>query len=307
MQAIIKRIFFHTFFIAIVLALFHYQEPIQRQVSRLISAIRPINNGEVNKYYTGADYKFVQSTRNFSPNNFQELLNLYYHILDGGYETFQFFCPESYRNCLDDVYRISNSDGLLSDINSFVHPFNTFHYFKTEINSNGRVTINIKPNYTEEQIKKINQRVDEIEAKLINDDLTKRQKIRRVHDYIINITRYDKQRADYGDSDYLSNIAYGPLFQGKGICGGYTDAMAIFLHRWNIPNIRVTSEMHIWNLVYLDGRWLHLDLTFNDPVTESGEDILSHKYFLLTTRQLKSLEVTEHDFDEEVFPEALMN
>ena len=81
--------------------------------------------------------------------------------------------------------------------------------------------------------------------------------------------------------------------------------MAIFLNKIGIPNYKISGEDHVWNLVYLDGKWLHLDLTWDDPVTSNGENILLDKFFLITTDELKALNTGYHDFNEEYFVEAV--
>ena len=142
-------------------------------------------------------------------------------------------------------------------------------------------------------------------------------KILTIHDYIINNTKYDVERNNNGTSNYHSYLAYGPLLEGYATCNGYTDAMALFLEKLNIPNFKVAktpdptndTEGHVWNAVYLDNKWLHLDLTWDDPVSNDGQDYLQHKYFLITTEQLKSIDtngevkVLEHEFAHNIYPE----
>ena len=79
--------------------------------------------------------------------------------------------------------------------------------------------------------------------------------------------------------------------------------MAIFLNKYNIPNFKVVSENHIWNAVYLDGKWYHLDLTWDDPVLTDGSDTLEYTFFLITTPELEELETNQHVFDKKVFKE----
>ena len=73
--------------------------------------------------------------------------------------------------------------------------------------------------------------------------------IRKIHNYIINNTKYDSARADSNIIDYDSDIAYGPLLEGYALCGGYTEAMELFLEKLHIKSFRVASEEHIWNAV----------------------------------------------------------
>ena len=77
--------------------------------------------------------------------------------------------------------------------------------------------------------------------------------------------------------------------------------MAIFLSDIGIPNHKISTENHIWNAVYLDNNWYHLDLTWDDPVTSTGENMLIHDYFLITTAQLEQLDVSQHKYDKTVY------
>ena len=38
---------------------------------------------------------------------------------------------------------------------------------------------------------------------------------------------------------YKSEIAYGPLFEGYAVCGGYTDLMELFLEKMNIKSYKI--------------------------------------------------------------------
>ena len=142
---------------------------------------------------------------------------------------------------------------------------------------------------------------------IITDNMSDREKIKAFHDYVINNTKYDVEYVEskLTDINNPSHTAIGPLLYGKALCGGYTDLMAIFLNKIGISNYKISGEDHVWNLVYLDGKWLHLDLTWDDPVTSNGENILLDKFFLITTDELKALNTGYHDFNEEYFVEAV--
>ena len=81
--------------------------------------------------------------------------------------------------------------------------------------------------------------------------------------------------------------------------------MAIILDKFNIPNFKIISQNHIWNAVKIDGKWYHLDLTWDDPVTSDGSDVLEYNFFLITTKELENLEKTQHVFDQSVFKEMI--
>ena len=125
-----------------------------------------------------------------------------------------------------------------------------------------------------------------------------------IHDYIINHTEYDKLKTEnINDTTYKSNTAYGVLFEGYGICSGYSDAMKLFLDKLNIINYKISNDQHIWNLVNLDGVWYHLDLTWDDPV--SDKNITRDSYFMITTKNLKALDDDVHYYNTVLFKEAV--
>lgn len=262
---------------------------------------------KTNEYkISNTNYEYIQDTNDFVPKNRQDLLNIIYTTLNSGWNEFTFYCPEEYLYCIDEVINITNDNVLLSNINGFVHPYNSFKSIETSYNNKGKITLNIYKSYTDDQINIINKKVDEIYYNLINTSMSDTDKIKTIHDYIINNSKYDNDRIN-GITKYNSNTAYGNLIEGYGICSGYTDAMAIFLNKMGIKNYKISSENHIWNLVYIDGKWVNLDLTFDDPVVTPPKDVLSHDYFLIDTDTLLNLDKDEHIFDSNVFQEAISN
>ena len=126
-----------------------------------------------------------------------------------------------------------------------------------------------------------------------------RTKIKTIHDYIIDNTKYDVARKENGTSSYDSTKVNGVLFQGYGICSGYADTMAIFLDKMGIDNYKISSETHVWNAVKLDDKWYHLDLTWDDPISKNGTDSLLYNFFLINSETLlrEDTKSKDHDFD----------
>ena len=259
--------------------------------------------GEKNEYYRDYNFLYVQNTENFSPNSFQDILNIYYTVINAGKTTFTFYCPKEYDHCLSDIQKLANDQDLLSDINNYVHPYNGFSHIETEYDTLGRVTINIIKSYREEDINMINGRIEALYLELTNESNTPEDNIRNIHDYIVNHAKYDSDRSDRNITTYKSDIVYGPLFEGYAICGGYTDLMELFLEKMNIKSFKVSSDNHVWNAINLGTRWYHLDLTWDDPVSSDGGDYLEHNYFMINTSRLLDLEKTQHNFNQERYPE----
>lgn len=258
---------------------------------------------ENNKYASKSNYEFVKLTNNFEPTNKQDIYNIYYTVINSGLEEFTFYCSKKYKDCLDDIDYISNNQKLLSNINNFVPVYNSFKNIETEFDDLGKITIKITHIYNENEINEIEKRLDEIINNIITVNMTDEEKIKAVHDYIINNTKYDKDKSDKKIDNHHSDTAYGTLIDGYAVCGGYADSMKLFLDRFEIPNFKVSSENHVWNVLYLNNKWIHIDLTWDDPITNTGEDVLEYSYYLITTDELHEIEKEQHQFDTEVYKE----
>lgn len=261
-----------------------------------------------NNYYKDANYEFVQNTKSLIPHTKEDIINIIYSGLNRGLDIIEYYCEDvNYKTCMSDSASITSNQELLSSINDYVHPFNSYTKLSIQTNNLGRIKILVNKLYSDDEINAINNKVDEIINNNINDSMSTREKIKVIHDYIINNTSYDTEAKIIDNTHvtlYKSQKAYGALIEGKAICGGYSDATAILLDRLNIPNYKVASYNHVWNLVYVDNAWYHLDLTWDDPVVNTGDNILLNNYFLITTEQLLNNDTTQHTFNKEYFIEA---
>ncbi len=259
--------------------------------------------GEKNKYYRNYDFSYVQNTENFNPECRQDILNIYYTAINAGKNTFTFYCSKDYTTCLDDIKELANNQETLSYINNFVHPYNGFQHIETEYDSLGKITLTIHKSYTKQDIAEIEKKLDFIEQNVFDKNKSTIENIKNAHDYIINTTQYDTTKKETGETTHKSDIAYGPLVEGYGICGGYTDAMELLLERLSVESYKVASDNHIWNGVKLDNKWYHLDLTWDDPVTTDNAHILDDSFFLINTEKLMEIETVEHQFNQDIYVE----
>ncbi len=274
-----------------------------------------IDNG--NEYTKDYDFSFVQNSETYVPYSYNDLINIFYSIINQGWEEFTFYCPAEYTDCVKDASKITKDETLLTHINNFVHPFNSFNSIKTSITESGEITVTVIYLYTDDEIIKLNEYVDDLIEKQYKKDSNLYDNLKRIHDYIVNNTKYDIERNDKGESKYRSYNAYGPAFEGYATCNGYADLMAIILSKLNIQNYKIAttkeeisyeSNGHVWNALLYEDKWVHLDLTWDDPVSSNGEDFLHHKYFLVDNEALKkadegSVNVEEHNFNKAIYQE----
>ena len=85
---------------------------------------------------------------------------------------------------------------------------------------------------------------------------------------IVNMCYYDVSTLNEYD-----NSIYGVFVSGKSVCEGYSRAMQLLLNRAGIYNYLIVGdadgpdgkpEPHMWNIVEINGKKYHLDVTWND-------------------------------------------
>ena len=275
-------------------------------IETFISKIYNISKEEItvltnNRYSKQLSNNYVELTEDFYPKTKQDIKNIYYTILNSGMDSFTFYCDEDYINCIDDLNEITNDKMALSHINNFVSTFNSYNNIVTTYNSYGKIEVTVTKTYNKEIIKIIEEKIDSIYSTLVSEKNSDYENIKNIHDYIINNTKYDVNFENQKNPTFSSNTAYGPLFENHAICGGYTDLMAIFLDKMGIENYKISNDKHIWNYVFVNNRWSHLDLTWDDPVTNTGENILRYDYFLINNDVLNKLDNIEHSYDKEIY------
>lgn len=276
----------------------YYFEPITEFIDRNIINRKKITIYEKNVYESKNNLQFVNETDDFYANNKQELLNIFYTVLNNGWTKFSFYCE--YDNCNKDINDALDTE-LLSNINNFVHPYNGYVTINFAIDDYDKITLYITHSYSNEEIVYINNSIDSIINSIITDDMDTKTKIETFHDYVIMNTIYDNNYVDKGinDNKNISHKATGILKNGKALCGGYTDIMAIFLSKIGVFNYRIASDTHTWNLVYYNNNWYHLDVTWDDTNNKAIKD-----FFMITTDKLESYNTTYHVYSKDIYMEA---
>lgn len=100
-----------------------------------------------------------------------------------------------------------------------------------------------------------------------------------VHDALCN-------RVTYRDDGITSHNAYGALVNKNAVCEGYAEAFQYLMYQCGIQCLGVFgtagTEQHKWNIVYVDGVYYDIDVTWDDPVVAQGGALVAHTYFNLS-------------------------
>ncbi len=117
---------------------------------------------------------------------------------------------------------------------------------------------------------------------MCEEDMSEYEKVLFFHDHLCKNYEYDLT--------LKSNNMYSFLMQGKGNCMAYTQTYIALLRMLDIEvGYAASNEMeHIWNVVQLDGRWYHVDLTWDDLPNKRFVHV-SHLQFLFGDEMAISL------------------
>lgn len=201
-----------------------------------------------------------------------------------------FTCSSKYANCINDLKELFNNKELLNIMNNRVNPYDSYKTISVSYLSDNTFKINIKKNYSEEDIIIINNKIDKIINNIINNNMTNKEKVKVVHDYLIKNAVYDLDNKD------KSNTAYGALIKGYTNCQGYADAYSLLLNKLNISNYKIVNNNHVWNAVKIDNKWYQIDVTYDAPLISFNENIIRYDCFLKD-----SLNDKDHTYNKELY------
>ncbi len=211
----------------------------------------------------------------------KERKNVYYPLLSGLRSVqASIEVPTTDRNVLSDVFAFIRLDHP----EIFYAP--TYRFRSVQ----GGSTFTVMPEYLFDR-KKIRTHMEAMRSRVEKlarpaRDFSEEEKFLFVHDFICSNVRYDKLKKEY------SHEIIGPLGQGVGVCEGIAKtvkALCDALGVWCIVAISDNNPekgikyRHTWNVVRLDGRYYHLDVTFDNSLGEPGQ--IRYDYFLLSDAQ----------------------
>lgn len=110
----------------------------------------------------------------------------------------------------------------------------------------------------------------------IDTDISETEKVLLVHDWIAMNTVYGyisqyvdengQEQPLTADAKNRGHSMYGVLIDGVGVCQSYTEAMCYILPKLGVECVScVCSDInHVWNCVKIDGKWYHVDVTWDD-------------------------------------------
>ena len=227
-------------------------------------------------------------------------------------DEFKEYLRQKLINCEDEIdissYNVPYSEANMNAVANFIggefpeafHVNNSIGFsYSTKIHS-----IFLKYNYTKSQYTKMYNEIETTASEILsgisgNYTLSEAQKALLIHDRIAVLCEYDTSTGIPSNS--LSYTMYGALVKEVAVCQGYAEAYKYLLEKVGIESYLCSSEemKHAWNIVKIDGKYYHVDVTWDDP-TQDITGRVKHTYFLLSTKSLKTVNNGDHnanDFD----------
>lgn len=137
---------------------------------------------------------------------------------------------------------------------------------------------------------------------IVKDGMTNYEKEIAIHNWLVNEIEYDESI----DAKTTDNGSYGAMVSKKTMCRGYAESMKLIAECTGLETELIVGNAtdekgndvgHAWNLVNLDGKWYHLDATYDDPVDDNFDNIHYYYFNLNDTDMLK-----DHRWEAEYYP-----
>ncbi|MCU6712207.1 transglutaminase [Paenibacillus sp. J5C_2022] len=171
----------------------------------------------------------------------------------------------------------------------------SYMYTIRSLGNLSRITIEARYRETKAETAAVDRKVSETLAEIIKPAMNEHEQVKAIHDWIVTHVAYDESLTYY--------TAYDAIDHGQTVCQGYTLLGYKMLKESGIPVLiaegSVNTGEHAWNMVQLDGKWYHLDMTWDDPVGADPDNGISYSYYLKSDDELRR----DHDWTRD-YPKA---
>lgn len=232
------------------------------------------------------------------------------YVVEKGIETFQsrisvritkdFYDNKGYERALDEV--------VVGDVYS-----QTVRGLNSKITESSRgLEIIVSPEYFFST--KDNEDVDKFIQKWISqnitEDMSDEQKIKKIHDYVVSTSHYNEGDKKGKFGGYFVHSPSALVFAKGGVCQSYAILFQKMTSACGLNSKQITGDIvgavdepgqdvfHTWNIVQIDNKWYHIDLTWDDS-TDINADV-EYEYYLKSDKTMSKT----HTWKTENFPKA---
>ena len=177
--------------------------------------------------------------------------------------------------------------------------------------------INIKYGVGNKDLKKYYKFIKRWNRKHMTSAMTEEEKVRKIHNYIVS--KYNYSYGDKGKDWFNRNSknaanaklgkysVYSPLalvFKKGGVCEAYTKLFYSMAKKAGLDVKYVSGTIknegrHAWNLVKVEGKWYHIDVTWDDY--NIGSEDYDYQYYLKSDKYMRK---HMHSWDKKAYPKC---
>ena len=174
----------------------------------------------------------------------------------------------------------------------------TSYYYSPSTNLVTKIVITYTSNAREEQ-QKLDAAINELNSRVDISGMTDEEIVLAYHEYLTSTVAYAYAAYLQGSLGGAHEYdMYGALVNHSSVCQGYAETMFYLLKKAGLSCAIASSQNinHAWNIVKVNGKWYHVDATWDDPVWDMpGRSI--HDYFLVSFDTMNKNTLVNHTKD----------
>lgn len=153
--------------------------------------------------------------------------------------------------------------------------------------------------------KNVKNRVKQVKNLAISKKMSDYEKVKAVHNWMIRNISYDYKNYLKRTLPYKVYTVEGALLDKKCVCQGYALAFKKLMDEYGVACVVVTGTAggggHAWNMVRIGGKWYHIDVTWDDPITD-GTGVNTKIYYTYFLKSTSYMNKHEHSFTIRSYP-----
>ena len=174
----------------------------------------------------------------------------------------------------------------------------TSYYYSPSTNLVTKIVISYTSNAREEQ-QKLDAAINELNSRVDISGMTDEEIVLAYHEYLTSTVAYAYAAYLQGSLGGAHEYdMYGALVNHSSVCQGYAETMFYLLKKAGLSCAIASSQNinHAWNIVKVNGKWYHVDATWDDPVWDMpGRS--NHDYFLVSFDTMNKNTLVNHTKD----------
>ena len=174
----------------------------------------------------------------------------------------------------------------------------TSYYYSPSTNLVTKIVITYTSNAREEQ-QKLDAAINELNSRVDISGMTDEEIVLAYHEYLTSTVAYAYAAYLQGSLGGAHEYdMYGALVNHSSVCQGYAETMFYLLKKAGLSCAIASSQNinHAWNIVKVDGKWYHVDATWDDPVWDMPGRA-NHDYFLVSFDTMNKNTLVNHTKD----------